>query len=112
MATTFRGHAGQHALALILGAILVAPAFAGIGELDTSFGIGGRLNFPTGFRGLKALPDGRLQLLAIEVDRIRVLRLDPDGRPDAGHRLHGCQRHLELGGWRPCNEDDSCTHPR
>jgi hypothetical protein len=58
-------------------------AFAAPGEVDPGFGTAGRLAFPPGFGGLAALPDGRLQMVAVDAGSVRVLRLDHNARPDA-----------------------------
>ncbi|MEO8307289.1 MAG: Calx-beta domain-containing protein [Pseudomonadota bacterium] len=62
--------------------LLAVRVHAGVGDLDTSFGMGGLLRYPDGFGGLAGLPDGRLQLVAVAEGSLRVLRL-VNGKPDA-----------------------------
>lgn len=62
---------------------LAWPIAAGEGVLDRTFGSGGQLTLPQGYGALAVLPDGRLQAHVLADGQLRVLRMDPNGNPDA-----------------------------
>lgn len=83
---------------MVLLALLSLSAHAGIGDADPSFGIRGKLDLPAGFGGLARLPDGTLQVVAVEAAEVRVRRVTADGQAHLGFGLGGELRSPLAGG--------------